>query len=42
MVDDILTTGATAGEIARVLKLAGAQAVAAAVLARADGTGRSP
>lgn len=39
LVDDILTTGATCGEIARVLRRAGAAAVAAAVVARAEGTG---
>lgn len=36
LVDDILTTGATCGEIARVLRRAGATAVFAAVLARAQ------
>jgi ComF family protein len=35
LVDDILTTGATCSEAARVLKLAGAAAVAVAVVARA-------
>ncbi len=34
LVDDVLTTGATAGEIAKMLKQAGASAVWAAVLAR--------
>ena len=35
LVDDILTTGATCSEAARVLKLAGAATVAVAVVARA-------
>jgi len=37
LVDDILTTGATCGEAARVLKQAGASYVAAAILGRAEG-----
>ncbi len=37
VVDDILTTGATSSEIAKVLKAAGAGSVVAAVLARAEG-----
>jgi len=36
VVDDILTTGATCHEVAKVLKRAGAAAVTVAVLARAD------
>ncbi|MCX7428128.1 MAG: double zinc ribbon domain-containing protein [Planctomycetia bacterium] len=40
LVDDILTTGATCGEAAKVLKRAGASAVSVAVVARtADGRG---
>ncbi len=35
LVDDVLTTGATASEIAKVLKQAGASKVTLAVLARA-------
>ena len=43
LVDDILTTGATCHEIAKVLKKAGAAKVFVAVLARAEGpTSRSP
>ena len=38
LVDDILTTGATCSEIARLLKQSGAAAVAVAVVARADGS----
>lgn len=38
LVDDILTTGATCSEAARVLKDAGATAVAVAVVARAQGS----
>ena len=38
LVDDILTTGATCSEAAKVLKQAGAKTVVAAVLARAPGT----
>jgi ComF family protein len=37
LIDDILTTGATCSEAARVLKKAGAAAVAVAVVARAHG-----
>lgn len=37
LVDDILTTGATCGEIARLVRRAGAAAVAAVVVARASG-----
>ncbi len=37
LVDDILTTGATCSEAARILKRAGAAVVAAAVIARAQG-----
>jgi ComF family protein len=39
LVDDILTTGATCSEAARVLKRAGAARVTAVVLARAQGSG---
>ena len=38
LVDDIMTTGATCSEVARLLKQAGAAAVAVAVIARADGS----
>jgi ComF family protein len=38
LVDDILTTGATCSEAAKMLKQAGASMVAAAVVARAQGT----
>lgn len=40
LVDDILTTGATCNEVARVLKEAGARRVSVAVLARAEAPGR--
>ena len=36
LVDDVLTTGATCGAAARVLKRAGAARVIAVVIARAD------
>jgi ComF family protein len=39
LVDDILTTGATLGEMAKTVRAAGAAAVAAVVLARAVGPG---
>lgn len=38
LVDDVLTTGATCGEIAKVLKKAGAKEVTVAVLARGTGS----
>lgn len=37
LVDDVLTTGATCGAAARILKKAGARRVLAVVLARAEG-----
>lgn len=37
LVDDILTTGATLTELARVVRAAGAAAIAVAILARAEG-----
>ena len=37
LVDDIMTTGATANEAARVLRRAGAAAIAVAVVARGVG-----
>jgi ComF family protein len=40
LVDDILTTGATCSEAAKLLKQAGAAAVAVAVVARAEGMSR--
>ena len=39
LVDDILTTGATCSEAAQVLRQVGAEAVAATVIARAQGAG---
>ena len=41
LVDDVLTTGATASEIAKVLKEAGASIVSVAILTRAEGRGHS-
>ena len=37
LVDDVLTTGATCSEAAKMLKQAGAASVAVAVVARAEG-----
>ncbi|MCA9179529.1 MAG: ComF family protein [Planctomycetales bacterium] len=41
LIDDVMTTGATLGEAARVLKRAGAAEVCAAVIARGTGMARS-
>ncbi len=41
LVDDIMTTGATCRETAKVLKRSGAKSVIVAVLARAEGRGRN-
>jgi ComF family protein len=40
IVDDVMTTGATANEIARLLKKAGARTISVAVLARGTGLAR--
>ena len=37
VIDDVMTTGATAGEVARVVKSAGAAKVTVAVVARGTG-----
>jgi predicted amidophosphoribosyltransferase len=42
LIDDVLTTGATAGACASVLKRAGASHVAVAVIARTDRRMESP
>jgi ComF family protein len=42
LVDDVLTTGATCSEAAKILKQAGAAMVAVAVIARAHGGKRKP
>jgi competence protein ComFC len=39
LIDDVMTTGATSSEIARILKLQGASEVSVAVVARATGIG---